>query len=634
MLRIGLAGLALAAGMLAAAAQEIKSPRITPTRVDWDSVAADVGALEPGNPVIVPELMARINRATGERFANIAASPVPVLLPFDSAMFLHDRAAPPEPAAASANAPADPYLFGFNSVPFFYPGPAGYDAVVIARAQEMPELRIGADTIYIHIGGSALLYQLDEPVGMIGWPVHGLDEIPGIRRLYLENYVRYTFVRYGVPYVVAIECSDGAVRFRRISCRDADKVAVRFLKSLRVAGGTPGAQPEAITAHTIERPAEQSSVFTYRSPGDILPGTGFRRKGGVADYTVYSKIRFPLADAPAFANSQSFMNWGNCEATGRSGAGTLGGVRAYRCRVNGQMLVLDESAPENYSYPWRDNFCETRNFYVGQCPGGLGHQGQDIRPAFCKQRIEGANRCEPYLHDVVAVRDGVVLRAPTQEALYIVVNAPNERLRFRYLHMLPKQFNADGMVSGRLVHEGEVIGKVGNFFRRERATTYHLHFDLQVPTKYGWVFVNPYMTLVASYERLIRGRGEEIKEQDVKEDLPTASIPAKPLPAMTPVPPADAAAKPTETAVESPPPKEPGTRRDERVDESSPVKASLSVHVGGGRGNVERNGTRAGKQIVIRPVGRSLPRAGARTWHIRRHVHTGYGPYQTRYDSF
>jgi hypothetical protein len=175
------------------------------------------------------------------------------------------------------------------------------------------------------------------------------------------------------------------------------------------------------------------------------------------------------------------------------------GVRAYRCRVNGQMLISDESAAETYSYPWRDNFCETRYFYVGQCPGGLGHQGQDIRPAFCRQRIQGANRCEPYLHDVVAVRDGAVLRAPTQDALYIVVNAPNERIRFRYLHMLPRQFNADGMMSGRFVREGEVIGKVGNFFRRERATTYHLHFDVQVPTKYGWVFVNPYMTLVASY---------------------------------------------------------------------------------------------------------------------------------------
>ena len=65
------------------------------------------------------------------------------------------------------------------------------------------------------------------------------------------------------------------------------------------------------------------------------------------------------------------------------------------------------------------------------------------------------------------------------------------------------------MLSGRPCKEGEVIGKVGNFFQRERATTYHLHFDMQVPTRYGWVFVNPYMTLVAAYERLIRGRGRK-----------------------------------------------------------------------------------------------------------------------------
>jgi hypothetical protein len=122
------------------------------------------------------------------------------------------------------------------------------------------------------------------------------------------------------------------------------------------------------------------------------------------------------------------------------------------------------------------------------------------------------------------VRDGVVLRAPRQEALYIVVNAPNERIRVRYLHMLPRQFDADGMLSGRAVREGEVIGKVGNFFKRERATTYHLHFDLQVPTKYGWVFVNPYMTLVASYERLIQARGQEIKEQDIREDVHEMAI--------------------------------------------------------------------------------------------------------------
>jgi hypothetical protein len=579
MLRFGFAGLVLAAGVFAAAAQDMKSPRLAPAHVDWGAVAIELSALEAQKGGVAPELVAKLNRATGERFANIAASPVPVLLPFDTAAFLRDRAAASDTANASANAPANNYLFGFDSVPFFYPGPAGYDAVVVARAQDMRELGIGfSDAIYIHIGGSALLYELDEPTGMIGWPVHGLDEIPGIRRIFLENYVRYTFVRYGVPYVVAIECSDGGARFRKMSCRDADKVAVRFLKALRIAGGTPQALPEATTADTIDRPAAQSTVFTYHGPGNLLPGTGFRRRGGVADYTVYSKIRFPLADAPAFANSQSFMNWGDCDATGRAGTGFLDGVKAYRCRVNGQRLVLDESAADNYSYPWRDNFCEHRYFYVGQCPGGLGHQGQDIRPASCKQRIQGANRCEPYQHDVVAVRDGAVLRAPTQETLYIAVNARNERVRFRYLHMLPKQFNADGIVSGRLVHKGEVIGKVGNFFRRERATTYHLHFDMQVPTKYGWVFVNPYMTLVAAYERLIRGRGLEIKDEENRDDIPTASI--KQPPATAPAPSDATAAKTRETAAKSRlETTDSVMRRDEGVDEPFPIKASLPVHV-------------------------------------------------------
>jgi hypothetical protein len=348
-------------------------------------------------------------------------------------------------------------------------------------------------------------------------------------------------------------------------------------------------------------------------------------------------MRFPLADAPAFANSQSFMNWGNCDATGRDGAGSRDGVGAYRCRVSGQTLIWDESAADNYSYPWRDNFCEHRYFYVGQCPGGLGHQGQDIRPASCRQRVQGANRCEPYQHDVVAVRDGAVLRAPGQEALYIVVNAPNERMRFRYLHMLPRQMDADGMVSGRQVHEGEVLGKVGNFFRHERATTYHLHFDVQVPTKYGWVFVNPYMTLVAAYERLIHGRGREIEreiEPQVREDIPTGSIPAEAAIRPAVEAPAIVAAKTTETGIESNPSVniDPGMPRDERVDEPASVTASLpSADDGDGRdfggsivGDLALTGAGAGEPIGIRPVGGELSRPGTRPWHIRRNLYAGH----------
>src|SRR5215831_15630723 len=109
MLRFGIAGLALAAGVVTAAAQVMKSPRIAPTHVDWDAVAIELRAIEPQEPFVLPELMAKLNRATSERFPNIAASPVPVLLPFDTAAFLRDRAAasPADAAAASANAPPD-----------------------------------------------------------------------------------------------------------------------------------------------------------------------------------------------------------------------------------------------------------------------------------------------------------------------------------------------------------------------------------------------------------------------------------------------------------------------------------------------------------------------------------------------
>jgi hypothetical protein len=624
----GITGLVLAVGIVAAAAQDMKSPRVSSIRVDWDALALELRAIEGANTAqrwteeetkrplaSAANALAGVNVAVGDRFANIASSPVPVLLPFDTPAFLRERAGP----ADASQAEAPDYLLGFNSMPFFYAGPGGYDAVVVARAQEMRELGIGfSDPIYIHVGGSAFLYELDEPTGMIEWPVTSLDEFPGLRRIFLENYVRYTFVRYGVPYVLAIECFDGGSRFRKISCREADKVAMRALNALHFVGGTPRQQVEQAGASTIDRPETDSTVFTYFGPGNIVPRSGFKRKGGVADYTVYSKIRFPIADAPAFANSQSFTNWGDCEAD--SAMAARAGIGSYRCREGGMGSMRNEAA--NYSYPWRDNFCESRYFYVGQCPGGLGHQGQDLRPAFCRQRGPGA-RCEPGVHDLVAVRDGAVLRAANQESLYLVVNAPNERIRFRYLHISPKQLDAAGMVSGRLMHEGDVIGKVGNFYRREGGTFSHLHFDTQVPTRYGWVFVNPYMTLVAAYERLIRGRGHEIREEAIGPDIPIGSLPTQPA---SPAPfggRAGLAAKRTETAIESTPGQkiDSGMRRDEQMDERLPVTTSMPAVAGGSYGNLEHEGASTGQQIGVRSMGHGFSHTRTRAWHIRRHLH-------------
>jgi hypothetical protein len=524
----------VAACVAAVAAPDMRNPRIVSMPVDWSEA---VGPLDNGTEAS-PRLIERLNQAADTLFANIATSPVPVLLPFNGTLLLRD-------AAVGLAHPAANYLVDVRPPPFFQAGPGGYDAVFSVHAKDLP----GSDVLYseridVHISGSALLYELDEPAGVVHWPVNGGlgADFPGIKRLYLESSARYIFTRYGVPYVVSIECHDGGMRFHKISCRDADRIAIRFLRSLQVAGGTPQPPKGPMTADTIDRPQAQSPVFKYHSPGDILPGSGMRGHAGRADYTVYSKIRFPLAEAPAFANSQSFNHWGDCDQTGRVSLGALGKTALYRCRVNDQLLIADESV--NYAYPWRDNFCEHRYFFVGDCPGGLGHQGQDIRPSSCTQRIEGANRCEPYQHDVVAARDGIVLRMPGEFALYIFANTTNERVRFRYLHMFPKHLDQDRIVSGRVVQEGEVIGKVGNFLRRERATTYHLHFDIQVPTKYGWVFVNPYMSLVAAYERTIQARGQELLSDGTPiltgaafrgselpgSDLPGAGLPAAGLP--------------------------------------------------------------------------------------------------------
>ena len=70
--------------------------------------------------------------------------------------------------------------------------------------------------------------------------------------------------------------------------------------------------------------------------------------------------------------------------------------------------------------------------------------------------------------------------------------------------------DADGVLNGRRVAEGEKIGVVSNYLDHPNGTTRHLHFDVQVFTRDGWLWVNPYTTLISAYERLIRGRGREI----------------------------------------------------------------------------------------------------------------------------
>jgi hypothetical protein len=93
------------------------------------------------------------------------------------------------------------------------------------------------------------------------------------------------------------------------------------------------------------------------------------------------------------------------------------------------------------------------------------------------------------------------------------------------MHMNPAAMDADGVLNGRSVDEGEKIGVVSNYLDHPNGTSRHLHFDVQVFTRDGWLWVNPYVTLVSAYERLIRGRGRVIGPEiaaapDVAHALP------------------------------------------------------------------------------------------------------------------
>ena len=510
------------------APKEMTPPRIVSANVDWNGVRAALSAIplaQNSDAGSNSDLLARLNAATDTTYRGITRSTVPVLMPVDTGAILNTTAATLPPPAGDAAS---------FKLHFFSAGPAGYDAAFTlqgAVTNEVTRFEKKEDPLVL-MSGFALLYDLPPATGEAEKPAKELDPLfPGIRRRLLESYVRYTFEKFGVSYTASMLCFDGRAHARWVTCREADKILAKFVKSLQLAGGTPQ-QVAAQAPNTIDRPKEESPEFTFATPGKLIAKTGFNGFDGRNDWTVYAKIRFPLAAPPAFANSQSFMNWGNCDFTGKTSRREKKGTQ-YRCKINDKPLVFDESAPENRSYPWRDNFCEHRRFMVGQCPGGEGHQGQDIRPANCKLFNDGADRCLPFMDEVVAVRDGVIMRVPKREALYLLVNAPGEHLRFRYLHMHPGMLDDAGFVSGRQVIEGELIGKASNFDRVANGTSYHVHFEIQVPTRDGWVFVNPYATLIGAYERLIGGRGREFID-------PVAATPPPPTPPAAPTPPASA----------------------------------------------------------------------------------------------
>ncbi|MEM6990914.1 MAG: MYXO-CTERM sorting domain-containing protein [Myxococcota bacterium] len=196
--------------------------------------------------------------------------------------------------------------------------------------------------------------------------------------------------------------------------------------------------------------------FEFEPAGALLDGSG----SGATDETVYAPgMRFPMEEGPAYANSQVYMHGG------------------YLGPGGGQCDAA------NYSYPWRDNYCEIRSWNMPLCPSGEGHQGQDIRPGTCDDGV----------HWNVSTVDGTV----TNIGSYSVYVTGADGTRFDFLHG-----TGNVVGSGQSVARAERINRVSNEFGGT-STTIHTHFNIkQDVAGLGFIFVSPYMSLVTSYQEL------------------------------------------------------------------------------------------------------------------------------------
>lgn len=243
----------------------------------------------------------------------------------------------------------------------------------------------------------------------------------------------------------------------------------------------PETQPEPDPQPPVEEPEPAEPVFSYYSPGALLPGSG----AGQTDQIVHAPdMVFPIKSAPTYLQSQVFS----------FGGGVAGG---------------DQCDTRNYAYPWRDNFCETRtaNRNSPYCPTPKIHQGQDIRvgsSADCKT-LRSQTAAERGLHEVVAVEDGIISSIGT----YNVKLRGNGRI-YNYMHMNMSRL---AVTAGQSVKAGDLLGYVSNDFGGT-ATTIHLHFEmLQNTGGEAWVHVPPYLSLVQAYERREAGPGEMLEPQ-------------------------------------------------------------------------------------------------------------------------
>lgn len=200
-------------------ADEFRTPAITFMKADWPAAASQLKAEIESQPLVADQFsftagprsrqvsprriaaIAQLNAVTAPIFPGIGLSPVPVLLPFDTALYLADR------RSSAVNLLINRYQAGFNPAAMFDAGPSGYSAVFTLDrgAGDSLRSRVYLEPVEVQITASLLIYDIKDPLAGKGEPVKALTaQFPNIRRVIREGFVRYAFTRFGIPYVVSI----------------------------------------------------------------------------------------------------------------------------------------------------------------------------------------------------------------------------------------------------------------------------------------------------------------------------------------------------------------------------------------------------------------------------------------------
>ncbi|MBT8471345.1 MAG: hypothetical protein HKN14_04820 [Marinicaulis sp.] len=258
---------------------------------------------------------------------------------------------------------------------------------------------------------------------------------------------------------------------------------------------TPGADADTDTDTDVDdtppdppEPELPAFELPHFPPGDLIDGSS-RTKGdtGYTEPDVAAPfMRFPIERGPAFLNSQILHPGGGGYASGQW-----------------PPVPGAENDVANYSYPWRDNFCEVRFKSNGLCDGDQGHHGQDIRPATCDngvlwavapERVKVRNIGSTHLVNLYGLDSGLL---------------------YTMLHM--DRPLAPGVVNGAVLEPGSRIGKISNISGGStaacpsaRCTSVHLHFEIWHGAAETGGFsqkgvgpLSPYTSLVESYLDLV-----------------------------------------------------------------------------------------------------------------------------------